>query len=121
MKLQLAMLFAKDMEKMSAFYREGLGLAIVPEKSSKGWTVFDAEGALFALHEIPAAIASHIEIKDPPEERSDTPIKLVFQTAEMEAVCASVEAAGGRLFPPRSSGSRDALDPEGNVFQLKRA
>jgi predicted enzyme related to lactoylglutathione lyase len=121
MKLQLAMVFAKDIARMTAFYQEGLGLTVVPEKSSEGCVVFDAEGALFALHAIPAAIARDIEITDPPQERTDTPIKLVFQTADMEGVCARLVNLGAKLFPPRSSGSRDGIDPEGNVFQLKGA
>ena len=121
MKLQLAMVFAKDMDRMTIFYRDGLGLTIVSEKSSEGWVVFDADGVLFALHAIPSAIAHDIKITDPPQARSDTPIKLVFQTAEMDAICARLEERGGRLLPQRGSGSRDALDPEGNVFQLRRA
>lgn len=120
MKLQLAMLFAKDMERMTAFYRDGLGLAVVPERSSAGWTVFDAGGALFALHEIPESIARGIQIADPPEERSETALKLVFETTEMEVVCARLVSFGGRLRPARSSGSRDVVDPEGNIVQLTR-
>jgi predicted enzyme related to lactoylglutathione lyase len=83
--------------------------------------VFDGEGALFALHAIPPGIANQIEITDPPEERSDVPIKLVFQTADMEAVCARLEKLGAKISPPRTSGSRDAVDPEGNILQLQPA
>jgi predicted enzyme related to lactoylglutathione lyase len=118
MKLQLAMVFAKDMTRMTAFYRDGLGLTVVPEKSSEGWVVFDAGGAQFALHAIPPAIAKDIAIAQPPEARSNTPIKLVFQTPELEVVCQRLANLGAKVFPPRTSGSRDALDPEGNVFQL---
>jgi catechol 2,3-dioxygenase-like lactoylglutathione lyase family enzyme len=118
MRLQLAMLFAKDVDRMTAFYRDGLGLAVVPEKSSEGWVVFDAGGALFALHAIPPAIARSIEITDPPQERSDTAIKLVFQADDVEAVCVRLATLGGKPLPPRASGSRDVLDPEGNVLNL---
>jgi hypothetical protein len=92
MKLQLATLFAKDMNRMTVFYRDGLGLTIVPEKSSEGCVVFDAGGTFFALHAIPPAIARQIHIAEPPDERSETPIKLVFQTAEMDAVCTRLGA-----------------------------
>jgi catechol 2,3-dioxygenase-like lactoylglutathione lyase family enzyme len=121
MKLQLAMLFAKDMERMTAFYRDGLGLAVVPERSEEGWVVFDADGTLFALHAIPAVIASGIQIPDPPDERSQTPLKLVFETADFEGVCSRLQARGAKLREPRSSGSRDVIDPEGNVLSLTRA
>ena len=119
MKLQLAMIFAKDMDRMTRFYRDGLDLALVPEKSSEGWAVFDAGGALLALHAIPAAIARDIEITDPPHARSETPIKLVFQTEHLEAACARLAALGGQVLPARAFGSRDMLDPEGNVVQIE--
>jgi hypothetical protein len=121
MKLQLAMVFAKDIGRMTAFYREGLLLPVVPEKSSEGYVVFDAEGALFAIHAIPSTIARDIQITEPPQERSDVAIKLVFQTADLEAACTRLEKLGARLLPPRGFGSRDAIDPEGNVFQLREA
>lgn len=121
MKLMLAMVFVKNMERMTAFYRDGLGLRVIPEKSTRGWTVFDAEGAQFALHQIPPGIAAGIEIREPPEERSNTPIKLIFETAEMDAVCARIQASGAKVLEARNSGSRDAIDPEGNVFQIKPA
>lgn len=119
MKLQMAMLFAKDMEKMTAFYRDGLALSVLPDRSQEGWVVFDAGGAFFALHAIPEAISREIEITSPPQERGDTPIKLVFQTADLEGVCARLSDMGAKVLPPRASGYRDAVDPEGNIFQIK--
>jgi predicted enzyme related to lactoylglutathione lyase len=119
MKLRTAMIFAKDINRMLAFYRDGLGLTIVPEQSGEGWVVFDAGGARLALHAIPPAIARDIDITEPPRERSETPIKLVFHTADMEAVSTRLASLGAKLFPPRVSGSRDVVDPEGNIFQLE--
>jgi predicted enzyme related to lactoylglutathione lyase len=113
------MIFAKDMARMTAFYRDALGLRPLPEASSEGWTVFDAGGARLALHAIPAAIAATIDISVPPEARGDSAIKLVFETDELEAVCGRVGAMGGQVLEARRSGSRDCLDPEGNVVQLK--
>lgn len=118
MKLQLAMLFAKDIVRLTAFYRDGLGLRVVEAESSEDWVVFDAGGVQFALHAIPQAIARSIHISEPPHERSETPIKLVFQTDDLDGVCARLERIGVKLHPPRRSGSRDGVDPEGNVFQL---
>ena len=118
MKLDLAMVFAKDMPRMTEFYRDGLGLPILPALSSEGWVVFDAGGARFALHVIPPDIARDIEIADPPVARSETPIKLVFTTPDLDAACARVVALGGQLLPDRGWRGRDLLDPEGNVLQL---
>jgi catechol 2,3-dioxygenase-like lactoylglutathione lyase family enzyme len=121
MKLGMVILFAKNMQKMTRFYRDGLGLAEVASESSEGWTVLEAGGVRFALHEIPPSVASRIEIKDPPEVRAGTPVKAVFESPELSALCARLEAFGGQLLPQGSPGRRDALDPEGNVVQLKQA
>jgi catechol 2,3-dioxygenase-like lactoylglutathione lyase family enzyme len=42
MKLRMAMIFAKDINRMLAFYRDGLGLTLVPDQSGEGWVVFVA-------------------------------------------------------------------------------
>jgi predicted enzyme related to lactoylglutathione lyase len=121
MNLSLAMLFVKDLERATAFYRDGVGLPPVPEASSPGFVVFEGGGARFALHAIPAEIASRIEMTDPPQARSETPIKLVFETPDLEADCARLVAAGATLLDRRWAGSQDLLDPEGNVFQVREA
>jgi predicted enzyme related to lactoylglutathione lyase len=118
MKLRMAMIFAKDLNRMLAFYRDGLGLTPVPDQCGEGWAVFDAGGARVALHAVPPAIARNIEIAEPPQARSETPIKLVFHTEDLEAVALRLAGLGAKLFPPRVSGSRDVVDPEGNIFQL---
>jgi catechol 2,3-dioxygenase-like lactoylglutathione lyase family enzyme len=71
MKLQTAMIFAKDINRMRAFYRDGLGLTPVPDESG-----------------------------------------------DLEPVALRLAGLGAKLFPPRASGSRDVVDPEGNIFQL---
>jgi catechol 2,3-dioxygenase-like lactoylglutathione lyase family enzyme len=119
MELQMTMIFAKDIERMTAFYRDGLGLRALPERSSEGWVVLDAGGALLALHEIPSEVADGIAITDPPRAREETPMKLVFHTSDMDQACARLETIGATLLEPRVSGARDVLDPEGNVLQLK--
>lgn len=118
MRLRLALLFAKDLDGLTAFYRDGLGLRVVPEESSAGWVVFDAGGSRFALHALPEAIAREIEIGAPPEARSESALKLVFATTDLEGACSRLAAGGATLLPARWPGSRDALDPEGNVFQV---
>jgi catechol 2,3-dioxygenase-like lactoylglutathione lyase family enzyme len=120
MKLRQAMIFAKDLARMTAFYRDGLGLREIPESRQDGWVEFDAGGTLLALHEIPAHIAANIEIETPPEARSETPIKLVFESEEVEAARAHLISHGAVMFEPRAWGGCDGLDPEGNVFQIVR-
>ncbi len=117
MKLRRTIIFVKDIQRMTAFYRDGLGLRLQSETSSEDWVEFEAGGAL-ALHAIPARIAKGIEIADPPRARGETPIKLVFQTADVDAVRDHLKAHGAVMSEPRSWGACDGVDPEGNVFQI---
>jgi predicted enzyme related to lactoylglutathione lyase len=120
MNLGSAIIFAKDMDRMTTFYRDGLGLRPRPETSSEGWAEFEAGGAVLALHVIPPQIAQGIEIATPPQAREDTPIKLVFETADLDAARRHLIAHGAVMSEPRKGKRRscDGLDPEGNVFQI---
>ncbi|HXI56125.1 MAG TPA: VOC family protein [Polyangia bacterium] len=118
MELRRTMIFAKDLDRMTAFYRDGLGLRLLPERRQEGWVEFDAGGCLLVLHAIPAQIAKDIEITSPPRPRSDTPLKLVFETPDLEAARTHLLSQGAVMQQPRGSGACDGLDPEGNVFQI---
>jgi catechol 2,3-dioxygenase-like lactoylglutathione lyase family enzyme len=118
MELLQAMIFVKDLERMSAFYQDGLGLRPLPEKTREGWAEFDAGGSVVALHAIPAQYAQNIVIASPPVAREDNPIKLVFRAADLSAARAQLVAHGAVMGEIRSWGTCDGLDPEGNVFQI---
>lgn len=120
MQLRLPMIFAKDMARMTAFYRDGIGLDLVEDRSNEWWTEFQAGPALLALHKIPSEIAEGIEISSPPRARSNTPIKLIFETADLEASRAHLIEHGAVMFEPQPWGACDGLDPEGNVFQIMK-
>ncbi len=112
-----SILFVKDVELMSSFYRAALDLTVVSQEP--GWVVLSDGGVEIALHGIPAEIASTIIIESPPVPRSETPIKLVFATADLESASAAIHKAGGWI--ERSFEDRfDAKDPEGNIFQVAR-
>jgi catechol 2,3-dioxygenase-like lactoylglutathione lyase family enzyme len=123
MKLSLAMVFAKDMAKMTTFYRDGMGLRLIAERSNEEWSEFDAGGAGFALHRIPEHIARAIVIETPPLPRAETPIKLSFETADVHAAREQLLANGGVMDAVQTEGDRvyfQGLDPEGNVFAVEQ-
>src|SRR5262245_8402987 len=62
MRLATALVFVKDLARMTAFYRDALGLRLVPGASEDGWVELDAGGARLGLHAIPPAYADHIVI-----------------------------------------------------------
>jgi catechol 2,3-dioxygenase-like lactoylglutathione lyase family enzyme len=118
MKLHQAMIFAKHIDPMTTFYRDGLGLKVLPGKSEEGFVVFDAGGSTLALHAIPGPIAKTIEIADPPVARADTAIKLIFEVDDVEAARVHLARHGAIMSEPRSWGGCDGIDPEGNVFMI---
>ncbi len=124
MKSLGAMIYAKDLEAMTAFYRDVMALSVVKETSD--WVELDAGGTRLALHAIPIAIASGITITTPPEPRTTTPIKLLFVSDDVQAFAARLRAAGGTLSAPRLDDTGviqriDGFDPEGNVFGVSAA
>lgn len=119
LRLCRAIIFAKDMKRMTDFYHDALGLPVVANQP--GWVEFDAGGVHLALHDIPPRIAKQTIITTPPRAREETPIKLVFEVDDLDAARRHLAARGATMFEPRSWGSCDGLDPEGNVFQLVAA
>lgn len=119
MRLQSALVFVKDLERMKQFYAGMLG--VQPADHNAAWAAFDTGGARFALHAIPAEIAQHIQIASPPLPREQAPVKLIFEVPDVESARARLESLGAKTLrrPWQQPGEAcDAVDPEGNVFQI---
>ena len=112
------MIYVKDLERMVSFYGETLGLKAFEETRVDGFVEFDAGGIRFALHAIPAEIASRIEIASPPRPRETNPVKLTFQVGDVSSERKRLEGLGV-TFIERPWGARDAVDPEGNIFGIE--
>jgi hypothetical protein len=91
---------------------------VIPETRQDGWVELDAGGCVLALHAVPADVAKDIAIANPPDPRSGTPIKLVFETADLSGAGAHLTSCGATMREPYAFGACDGLDPEGNVFQI---
>jgi len=117
-------IFAKSLKKVSAFYRQTLGLAVAEEASSH--VLLQGLGIELVIHAIPRKIAAQITITTPPTVREATPIKPAFLVADLEAVRAAAVATGGWLKPAdgawriRGAIVLDGWDPEGNVVQFRQ-
>ncbi len=108
------MLYVKDLDRMRRFYGALLGQEPVAATASETWVEFESG---LSLHAIPPHIAEAIVIESPPAVREETPIKLIFPVADLEAVSAKLEALGAPV-TRRPWGACDCVDPEGNVFQI---
>lgn len=108
MALSGALLYVSDLERMKAFYRDGLGLEIRVETDA--YVEFACAVGSFGLHAIPPHIAAGVEAGP---ARAETPIKLYFQGDRDR-----LTAAGAR-WVERPWGPPDAIDPEGNIFHVQ--
>ena len=82
MRLARSILFAKDVPRLTAFYRDMLQLEVHPsEYPPAEWTVLAAGGCELALHRVPDPWNARIEIASAPRPREDTPLKPKGSTA----------------------------------------
>ena len=116
------MLYVVDITRMTAFYRDGLGLTA--SGSTDGATDLDCAGATLHLVRVPPSVAAEIVIAEPPVRREETPIKLIVPVDDLPAARRRIAAHGGAVDGPdrewtwKGTIHVDAVDPEGNVLQL---
>ena len=106
MKMARVILFTPQIDAMSEFYRDVLGLKQVT--SEKGWCEFAAGGATIALHSGPASPGR----KGP---------KIVFYAKDVAALRETLVARGARFGKVRQGDVLclcDGKDPDGNPIQL---
>lgn len=61
MRLNRAMLYGKDINRMADFYGKTVGLKAIDGTRMENWVGFEAGAIKFALHAMPSEIADHIE------------------------------------------------------------
>ncbi|MGA0604223.1 VOC family protein [Caulobacter sp. KR2-114] len=107
LRLSRIILFTANLEAMTAFYRDVIGLAVVGREA--GWVEFDAGGCAIALH----------AGRGRPGAR---PPKLAFHTPDVAAARAALARRGMTTLGPVKSGAHidlcDGADPDGNPIQL---
>jgi hypothetical protein len=118
-----AVLYAKNLDRLAEFYKT---LGLVVDESERGdYAVLIGPHVEISIIQVPEPLASQIEISDPPQARSRTPIKLVFFVASIDAALATTSRLGGRIadgserWQFRGHAVQDAIDPEGNQYQLR--
>ena len=121
MQLRGAVPYVKDLDRMKRFYGEMLGAIPTNRLWTDSWATFEAGGTRFSLHAIPAEIAKNIKIGSPPAPREEEPVKLIFEVKDVESERARLESLGVQMLrrPWQKPGEAcDAVDPEGNIFQI---
>lgn len=117
--------FAKDLDRLAGFYAAVASLH--PLHREPGLAVLaSADGLQLVVHAIPEAIARDIRIATPPERRADVALKFFFSVPDLAAAGTLAAQLGGQLFETECWAGPgftvcNAMDPEGNVFQLREA
>jgi catechol 2,3-dioxygenase-like lactoylglutathione lyase family enzyme len=115
-----AVLFAKDLERVAAFYAGALGM--VRTVGDKDHAVLKCDGFELVVHQIPKHIADTIEIEHPPERRTTGAIRLDYPVSSVAGSRRLARSLGGDIdeVPPpwaeRGANFYFGHDPEGNRF-----
>jgi predicted enzyme related to lactoylglutathione lyase len=122
-RLAHAFVFAKDIDRVAAFYEGAFGMRR-EQSSDAGFLIMRASaGADVAIHRLPPHIADDVHLTDPPCWRDDTAYKICFETDDLAAQRDAILAHGGQAKDPWSWEGTDfceCTDPEGNVVQIFR-
>jgi catechol-2,3-dioxygenase len=113
-RLAQLILFTRDAERLRDFYLETIGLTLIDE--SPGWIRLDAGVVVLALHDLPGE-----PVVDPAVARSDSYWKPCFHADDVEAMRASLVAAGvamGEIHRFGDVAYCGGIDLDGNVFQI---
>ncbi|GAB3359420.1 VOC family protein [Lysobacter tyrosinilyticus] len=119
-----ALIFAKNLGQVAAFYEKLLALSVVHAESDH--VVLESGNFQLIIHAIPEHIASSIAISVPPIVREEQAIKLLFPVPSLTQARSVASLLGGHLDPAhrewQAAGMRvcNGYDPEGNVFQLRQ-
>jgi predicted enzyme related to lactoylglutathione lyase len=115
-----AVVFAKDLKRVAAFYSQALGMTC-SARDEHHWAL-DGYGFHLIVHQIPQHIAAEITIRQPPERRVWGAIRLNFPVQSIEDSRRAAKSSGGVVddAPPewaeRNANFFLGHDPEGNVF-----
>ena len=116
-----ALIYAKDLERLSAFYQALLGMK--PLARDAQHHVLESGDMQLVIHAIPEHIARTFSIATPPELREEQAIKLFFTVQDLPGAEGVAAKLGGGVFGPAYPGpgfvARNAFDPEGNIFHLR--
>jgi len=118
-----AVLFAKRLEQVAAFYATVLGLHETNRDDDH--ILLESPGFQLVVHRIPRHEATTVAGSEPVTRRASAAFKPVFFVQSLARVRAIATAHGGTMEPEDKEWSFqgaavcDALDPEGNVIQFR--
>lgn len=117
-----AVVYAKELNRLVPFY---VGLGFSPEEGDGSFQTLVKDQTELTVVQAPENIAAEIEMANPAMARVNTPLKLVFVVESIEASAARINELGGRVDRGQARWEmgnyyvQDAVDPEGNILQMR--
>lgn len=115
------LVYAKDLARLSAFYRDVLGGRVIVEDADHH--VIVTPDQQLVVHAMPPVIAETVSVARPPVLREEAAFKPFFTVASLAASREAAHQRGGGVFEEEWQEPgvlvRHAFDCEGNVFQLR--
>jgi predicted enzyme related to lactoylglutathione lyase len=116
-----ALIYARFLEPLTAFYRELLDARVVHADAE--YAVLQSADMQIVVHAMPSHIVDTVQVSSPPAVREQTAIKLFFTVPDISAAQAVIARHGG-IVPSQSWRGKgftafNGVDPEGNVLQLR--
>lgn len=118
-----AVLYAKDLDRVAAFYSAVLGFE--PAARDDEHVLLESPAFQLVVLRMPSHIAATIQIPVPAVRRANAAVKLVFFVPSLAGVRAAAAARGGAMNGADTEWlfNRwkvcDGIDPEGNVIQCR--
>ena len=114
-------IYAKDLTTISTFYQSVVGMQLLHKTDDL--VVLQSASVQLLIHQIPANIATDIEIKSPPTWREESALKFFFTVPSIADARAVAESLGGEVTHENWQGPGfivcNAVDTEGNIFHLR--
>lgn len=114
------LLYALDVERLADFYTAIAGMARL--HASDGHIILESADIQLLVHRLTPEQAAGMVVTAPPQRR-DVAVKFFLTVPSMAAAREAAQARGGDVFHDNYPGPGfllcNAMDPEGNVFQLR--
>ena len=114
-------IYAKDLARLADFYERLLALTRV--RATDELVILGSPDLQIVVQAMPAPVAAATPIASPPVPRDTAAFKFFFTVPSLAVADSLATELGGRVLPEPWRGPgfvvRNALDPEGNIFQLR--
>lgn len=113
--------YAKDVERLAAFYAEMLGM--VRAHATPEMTVLRSADLQMVVNAMPPERAAQVSIATPPVPRDNAALKFFHTVPSLAQARETAATLGGAVWPEQYRGPGfivcNAVDPEGNIFQVR--